>query len=142
MAGGERLMPLLIDASLWIDFTRARSPQALKRFIAPFILRPDACVAEPVAFEILRHATPAEHALLTRQFRTMPTLRSPPDLWPRAADLGRTCRRSGITAGSIDLLIATIAIAHEAEMITFDADFSAIAGVSPLRLKLLVRPRP
>jgi hypothetical protein len=28
-------MTLLLDSSLWIDFTRARSPLALKQFIAP-----------------------------------------------------------------------------------------------------------
>ena len=28
-------MTLLLDTSLWIDFTRARSPTALKQFIAP-----------------------------------------------------------------------------------------------------------
>ncbi len=31
-------MTLLLDSSLWIDFTRARSPLALKQFIAPFVL--------------------------------------------------------------------------------------------------------
>ena len=33
-------MPTLIDASLWIDFTRTRSPRAIKRFVAPYILHP------------------------------------------------------------------------------------------------------
>lgn len=28
-------MKLLLDTSLWIDFTRTRSPRALKAFIAP-----------------------------------------------------------------------------------------------------------
>ena len=85
-------MPTLIDTSLWIDFTRARSPKNLKHFIAPFILHPDAHLAEPVAFEILRHATPAENAQLTQQFQTLPMLPTPADLWIRAADLGRACR--------------------------------------------------
>jgi hypothetical protein len=30
-------MTLLLDARLWIDFTRRRSPVGLKQFIAPFI---------------------------------------------------------------------------------------------------------
>jgi hypothetical protein len=58
-------MASLIDTSLWIDFTRVRSPQTLKQFIAPYILHPDAHLAEPVTFEILRHATPAEVRQLT-----------------------------------------------------------------------------
>jgi len=42
-------MTLLLDSSLWIDFTRSRSPTALKQFIAPFVLDPQAHLAEPVA---------------------------------------------------------------------------------------------
>ena len=33
-------MALLIDTSLWVDFTRAPSPQAIKRFIVPYLLHP------------------------------------------------------------------------------------------------------
>ena len=135
-------MPTLIDTTPWIDFTRSRSPKALKQFIAPNILHPDAHLAEPVAFEILRHATPIESAQLTRQFQTLPMLPTPADLWTRAAHLGQACRRAGITAGSLDLLIAALALHHAAEIITFDADFQTIARVSPLRVKHLLRPTP
>lgn len=48
-------MARLVDASLWIDFTRARTPRSLKELIAPYILDPDACLAEPIAFEVLRY---------------------------------------------------------------------------------------
>jgi predicted nucleic acid-binding protein len=135
-------MPLLIDASVWIDFTRARSARALKRFIAPYILHPDACLAEPVAFEILRHATAAEAKQLTQQFQTLPTLATPPSLWTDATGLGQACRRKNLTVGSLDLLVAAVALHHGAEVVTFDADFQAIAGVSKLQVKLLQRPTP
>ena len=133
-------MPTLIDTSLWIDFTRTRSPRALKRFIAPFILDPDAHLAEPITFEILRHATPAEARQLTQQFQTLPLLATPPLLWPQATELGQACRQKNITVGSLDLLIATIALHHGAEVVTFDDDFQKIAGVSKLRVKVLMRP--
>jgi predicted nucleic acid-binding protein len=135
-------MAALIDTSLWIDFTRARSPQTLKRFIAPFLLDPEAHLAEPVTFEILRHATPAENKLLIQQFQTLPMLATPPDLWTRAATLGQACRRKNLVVGSLDLLIATIALHHGAEIVTFDDDFQRIAGVSNLRVKLIKRPLP
>ena len=41
-------MTLLVDTSLWIDFTRSRSPLALKQFIAPYVLDPAAHLAEPL----------------------------------------------------------------------------------------------
>ena len=53
-------MARLIDSSLWVDFTRAKSPASLKAAIQPWLLDPDACLCEPVAFEVLRHASPQE----------------------------------------------------------------------------------
>ena len=135
-------MATLIDTSLWIDFTRARSPRTLKRFIAPFILDPDAHLAEPIIFEMLRHATPVETRQLTQQFQTLPMLATPPSLWTESAKLGPACRQKGLTINSLDLLIATIATYHDAEVITFDDDFQKIAGASKLRVKLLQRPKP
>jgi predicted nucleic acid-binding protein len=135
-------MPTLIDTSLWVDFTRTRSPRTLKRFIAPFILDPDAHLAEPITFEILRHATAAEAKQLTQQFQTLPLLATPPLLWTLAAELGQACRRKNITVNSLDLLIATVALHHGAEVVTFDDDFQKIAGVSNLQVKILKRPAP
>jgi predicted nucleic acid-binding protein len=135
-------MSTLIDTSLWIDFTRARSPQTIKQFIAPYVLQPDAHLAEPVTFEILRHATAVEARQLKQQFQTLPMLATPPNLWAVAAQLGQTCRRKGITAHSLDLLIATVAMHHGAAVVTFDDDFQKIAGVSNLQVKLLQRPTP
>ena len=135
-------MATLIDTSLWIDFTRTRSPRALKRFIAPYILHPDAHLAEPITFEILRHATAAEARQLTQQFQTLPMLATPPLLWTQAAELGQACRRKNITIGSLDLLISAIALHHGAEIVTFDSDYQKIASVSHLQTKLLQRPTP
>jgi len=135
-------MLTLIDTSLWVDFTRTRSPQTIKRFIAPFILLPDAHLAEPITFEIMRHATAAEAKQLTQQFQTLPMLATPALLWTQAAALGQACRQKNVTVNSLDLLIATIALHHGAEVITFDDDFQKIAGVSSLQVKLLKRPTP
>jgi predicted nucleic acid-binding protein len=65
---------------------------------------------------------------------------TPAGIWSDAAALGQCCRRHGITAGSLDLLIASVAMHHDAELVTFDADFKQIATVLPLRVTLLARP--
>jgi predicted nucleic acid-binding protein len=135
-------MPTLIDTSLWVDFTRRRSPRPLKRFIAPFILDPDAHLAEPIVFEVLRHATATESRQLTQQFQTLPTLLTPSQLWTEATKLGQACRHKNFTVNSLDLLIATIALYHGAEVVTFDDDFDKMASVSKLEVKLLKRPGP
>jgi predicted nucleic acid-binding protein len=135
-------MPTLIDTSLWVDFTRSRSPRALKSFIAPYILHPDAHLAEPVTFEIMRYATAAEAKQLLQQFQTLQTLPTPPSLWTDAAKLGQACRQKNLTVRSLNLLIATIALHHSAEVVTFDIDYQHIASVSNLAVKFLKRPVP
>ncbi len=130
----------LIDASLWIDFTRSKSPPNLKQFVTPHILDSSAHLAEPVWFEVLRYATDQETRKLTHLFENYPILSTPTDLWLQAANLGRSCRQAGHTAGPLDLLIASVALAHQALLITFDQDFEKIATVSSLRVKLLKRP--
>ena len=133
-------MTLLLDTSLWIDFTRTRSPAPLKQFIAPFVLDPEAHLAEPVRFEMLRSARPDETRQLIAQFDTLPTLSTPADLWRRAIDLGQACRQIGQTVLSLDLLVAAVALHHNALLVSFDADFETIASVSELRLQLIKRP--
>ena len=137
-----KLTPSLIDSNLWIDFTRARSPRVLKQFLAPYITAPSAAVTEPIMYEVLRYAADDEVGPLQMQFRVMPMLPTPDDLWEGAAKLGQACRKKGITAGALDLLIAKVAIHHDAEIITLDIDFAAIAKVCNLRVRLLQRPTP
>jgi predicted nucleic acid-binding protein len=132
-------MARLIESSLWVDFTRRKSPPALKALILPWILDPTACLCEPVAFEVLRHATAQERKWIEAQFATLPLLPVPAQLWRQATELGQKCRKQGFNAGSLDLLIAALAIHHQAELVTFDADFSVIASHSSLRVQLLVR---
>lgn len=133
-------MTLLLDSSLWIDFTRARSPLVLKQFIAPYVLDPTTHLAEPVRFEVLRSARPQEAQQLEAQFAVLPSLQTPADLWERAITLGQACRQVGRTVLSLDLLVAAVALHHNAVLVSFDADFEAIASVSELRLLRLERP--
>jgi predicted nucleic acid-binding protein len=41
---------------------------------------------------------------------------------------------------SLDLLVAAVALHHNAVLVSFDSDFEAIASVSELRLQRLERP--
>ena len=133
-------MARLIDSSLWVDFTRAKSPVALKSLIHPWVLDPEAVLCEPIAFEVLRHATKAERTKIEAQFATLPLLATPQKLSRDATNLGTKCHEKGINLGSMDLLIASLAIHYDAELITFDNDFSKIASVSALKVIMLKRP--
>ena len=41
---------------------------------------------------------------------------------------------------SLDLLVAAVALHHNAVLVSFDADFDAIVAVSDLRLRRLQQP--
>jgi predicted nucleic acid-binding protein len=133
-------MPLLLDSSLSIDFTRSRSPAELKQFIAPFILDPQTHLAEPVRFELLRSARANEITLLETQFATIPCLSTPEAVWASATVLGQGCQRAGRCVASLDLLVAAVALHHKATVVTFDGDFEAIAAISELQVQRLRRP--
>jgi predicted nucleic acid-binding protein len=132
-------MARVIDSSLWVDFTRGKSPLALKSMIQPWILDPRACLCEPVVFEVLRHATGQEQTWIGAQFETLPLLQTPAHLWRDATRLGQQCRAAGFSAGSLDLVIAALCIHYDAELITFDADYLSIARTSKLRVHHLER---
>lgn len=133
-------MEYLIDSALWIDSVRPKSSAALKTQTDAWITHPDAVTCEPVTFEMLRNATFSERPGLQARLATLPLLPTPDTLWAEAALLGQCCRDRGFTIGAFDLLIATVALAHEVELITFDADFSLIAQAEPkLRVQVLAR---
>ena len=62
-------------------------------------------------------------------------LPQPPDLWETAGDIGFATRRRGATVKTLDLLIATWALAAGVPILTADADFAVLrrAGV-PIEL--------
>jgi predicted nucleic acid-binding protein len=51
-----------------------------------------------------------------------------------AAGLRNHCRRTGVQIGTIDALIAQLCIRHGLTLLSADADFSRMAGLTDLRL--------
>jgi predicted nucleic acid-binding protein len=51
-----------------------------------------------------------------------------------AAALQTTCRRKGIQVGTIDALLAQLAIGRDLELLTTDRDFMMMARYVPLRI--------
>lgn len=62
-------------------------------------------------------------------------LEQPAALWQEAGDLGYALRRKGLTVKTFDLLIATYALTHGAELLTLDSDFALMRSKGvPLQL--------
>lgn len=129
----------MLDSSLWVDFTRRKTPSPLRARILQWIMDPRAAFCEPIAFEVLRHAFSQERTFIAAQLSTLPCLATPPGLWQEATQMGQACRAAGVNAGSLDLLIAAVALHHGSQLVTSDAGFEAIAKVTGLGVVLLNR---
>ncbi len=73
------------------------------------------------------------------EFPTFFVLSNPSRIRRQASPLGHRCREQGINAGSRNLFIGAVAIHSDAEINSFDADFSAISTTSKLRVRLISR---
>ena len=132
-------METVIETSMWVDFFRPKTPVAVKAQIKAWILRPDLALCEPVLCELLRSASAAQRPVIARHFATIPVLSTPSKLWSDATRLGQQCYDAGIIVGALDLLIATVCLHHNVELITFDKLFAEIARISRLRARVLDR---
>jgi predicted nucleic acid-binding protein len=56
------------------------------------------------------------------------------DYFIDAGDLGRSLLQQGVSVGTVDLLIASIAISNAVSLYSFDKHFTAIARHANLRL--------
>jgi len=91
-----------------------------------------AAATEPVIVEVLAGARDErrEHDL-RRLMQRFDLLRFDPIVdFDAAADIYRTCRRSGITPrGMVDCMIAAVALRHDANILAADADIARLGEV-------------
>jgi tRNA(fMet)-specific endonuclease VapC len=127
---------ILIDTSAWIDFFRGRDPGA--GAVDDALATNDAALCGPIEAELRRGlSSEKERKAVLPLFDACHLLSQPANLWQEAGDLGFALRRRGVTAATVDLLIAVYALSHSATVLAVDRDFKAMqkAGV-PLVLTL------
>jgi predicted nucleic acid-binding protein len=125
----------LVDTSAWIDFFRGRGPAAPR--VDALLEDDELALCGPVTTELRRGLrSAAERARVLPLLAGCHLLAMPPDLWNEAGELGCFLGRKGTAVKSLDLLIATYALAHDVPLLTRDADFALMrrAGL-PLRLE-------
>lgn len=128
---------ILADTSAWIEFLRGTGSGADRRFDGLLAGDPPLASTDVVLMEVLAGARDGDHrdrlmGLLGRA-EMLPVV-GPAD-YVTAADVYRACRRRGETIRKLtDCLIAVVAMRHDAEVLTLDQDFAAIARHAPLRL--------
>ena len=114
---------ILVDTSAWVDFFRGK--RGLADQVDQALQSGEAALCGPVLTELIRGLrTPAERAQVMDLLEGCQLLEQPDRLWEEAGALGAYLKRKGATVKTLDLLIATYALAHHAPILTADSDFA------------------
>ena len=112
---------ILIDTSAWIDFFR---DGPLAEAVELSLDAADSALCGPVYTEVLRGLRrPKENAKVRALLAGCHWLEQPDELWRDAGDLGQSLKAKGANVKTLDLLIATYALAHHVPLLSADADF-------------------
>ncbi|MFT4215960.1 MAG: PIN domain nuclease [Micropruina sp.] len=129
---------LLVDTSVWsLAYRRDVPPGApeVEALRSALLGGEEVAVTGMILLELLRGFVPdAARQRIVADLAHVQLLEPTRDDYAAAADLATTCRRSGVQIGSVDALIAQLAIAHDCTLLSTDADFAHAARVIPLRL--------
>ena len=131
-------MNVLVDTSVWSLALRRDSAPDIKetRILERCIERKDALFSTGIIVQELLQGFrgPKQHDRLIDHLGGLPLI--VPELIDHieAASLQITCRRKGIQIGTIDALLAQLAISYDLELLTTDHDFTMIARYAPLRI--------
>lgn len=121
---------ILVDTSAWIAFFRGIEPLAAR--VDEALELNEAALCGPVTTELRRglRSTRERKAVLAH-LDGCHAIVQPARLWQEAGELGYALRRRGATVKTLDLLIATHALAASVPILTEDRDFVVMrdAGV-------------
>ena len=124
----------LVDTSVWLDYFRNRSTQAVELFEEILAENLPFGITSMIFQEILQGADSPRDFSKLKDYLATQKFYSPLDpilSYEQAADLYFNCRREGITLrGTIDCLIAQIAIEHQLRLLHSDRDFTHMATVN------------
>jgi predicted nucleic acid-binding protein len=129
---------VLVDTSVWSLALRRDAPPNVTetQILARCLERQDVLFSTGIIVQELLQGFrgPKQRDRIIEHFSNLPLI--VPDLADHiAASLLQTaCRRKGIQIGTIDALLAQLAITHDLEFLTADRDFTLIARQAPLRL--------
>lgn len=115
---------ILIDTSAWVDFFRSRNPAA--DLVENYLDSNQVAICGPIQLELIRGIrSSSEKEKVLSLLSGCHRLPQPSHLWEEAGEIGRKVRIRGATIKSMDLLIATYALAHSVPLFTLDKDFQA-----------------
>ncbi len=129
-------MNVLVDTSVWsLAFRRDRPAETPEVVWLRRALTAGAAILTTglILQELLQGFDgPRAKNLILREFAAIPLVMPDRDDHVGAAELRTSCRRRGVQVGTVDALIARLAIRHRLAVLTTDRDFDGIAKHSSL----------
>ena len=131
-------MNVLVDTSVWslaLRRTPASSAPEVET-LARCLERQDLIVTTGLVIQELLQGFqgPVQQKKISRDFSLLPVIMPEVEDHVEAAALRNHCRRRGVQVGTIDALLARLAIRHGLHLLTADRDFEAMARHCPLAL--------
>lgn len=130
-------MTLFVDTSVWSLALRrnAGSPAREVRELARAIEAEEVVTTGLVLQELLQgFSEPKARDLILDRFSALPLLHPDRIDHVEAAELRNRCRRGGIQAGTIDVLLAQLCLRYGLTMLSTDNDYRNIARHSDLEV--------
>jgi predicted nucleic acid-binding protein len=126
----------LVDASSWIEYLRGRQSAPGQR-VKLLLERGDAAWCDITLLELWNGTRGSAEKMvleeLERELRLYPVNEH---VWTAARGLARSCREKGITAPTVDIIIAACAVEYRLELEHNDAHLTAIlAGAANLPIR-------
>ena len=125
---------MLVDTSAWIEFFRTPT-SPVGDVVMALLRQARACYTGLIVVELYRGAKGhRELDSLDQLFGTIESLHVSEEAYRAAGRLCAQFARRGITVGTVDAMIATVAVEHDCALLSLDRHFKAIAALWQLRL--------
>jgi len=119
---------ILVDTSCWVEFYRRGGDAGVRARVAKAVQGLQAATCTIVQAEFLAYVVdPEEQDKVDYAFSALHLLPLGQDECARAVALGRLLRTHGLTIAASDLLVAAVALEHEATLYHTDDHFVRIA---------------
>jgi predicted nucleic acid-binding protein len=129
---------LLVDTSVWSLALRrdAAATEPEVQALRDALEGADVVVTTGLVLQELLQgfSGPKARQQLIERFASLPLVQPDREDHIAAAELRNACRRAGVQLGTIDALIARLALRHELTLLTTDQDFVHAARHAPLRV--------
>lgn len=131
-------MNILVDTSVWSLVLRRDTPvrgREADRLHEALTHGEPLFTTGLVLQELLQgFSGPKAKAAILGRFQMLPLVMPDRDDHVEAAALRNTLRRRGVQIGTIDALLAQLALHHDLALLTADRDFDRVAALTSLRL--------